>query len=106
MYQAKLVRQKIDRTNNFKQAGERYRMFEDWERDDLILNLVNTLKPAAKAIQDKMIELLTQCDPEYGQRVADGLRAGGNESKGPIGSTKTGEAVQQAEKESHEAKPY
>ncbi|MFD2936599.1 catalase-related domain-containing protein [Spirosoma flavum] len=31
-----LVRQPIDRTNNFKQAEERYRTFEDWERSDLI----------------------------------------------------------------------
>jgi len=103
----RLVRQKIDRQNNFKQAGERWRMHEDWEKDELVLNLVNTLKPAAKHIQDKMIELFTQCDPEYGQRVADGLRrAGGNISKGPIGSTKSDEAVQEAEKKSHEAKPY
>src|SRR5215203_5643021 len=103
----RLVRQKIDRQNNFKQAGERWRMHEGWEKDELVLNLVNALKPAANHIQDKMIELFTQCDPEYGQRVADGLRrAGGNISKGPIGSTKSDEAVQEAEKKSHEAKPY
>jgi catalase len=103
----RLVRQKIDRQNNFKQAGERYRAFENWERDELILNLVNTLKPAAKHIQDKMIELFTQCDAEYGQRVADGLRKTGDGiSKGPIGSTKSAEAVQQAEEQSQSAKPY
>ena len=103
----RLVRQKIDRQNNFKQAGERWRMHEDWEKDELVLNLVNTLKPAAKHIQDKMIELFTQCDLEYGQRVADGLRsAAGNISKGPIGSTKSDEAVQEAQEQSHEAKPY
>lgn len=103
----RLVRQKIDRQNNFKQAGERYRAFEDWERDELILNLVNTLKPAAKHIQDKMVELFTQCDAEYGQRVADGLRkAGDGISKGPIGSTKPAEAVKEAEQQSHEAKLY
>ncbi len=103
----RLVRQKIDRQNNFKQAGERYRAFEDWERDELILNLVNTLKPAAKHIQDKMVELFTQCDAEYGQRVADGLqKAGDGISKGPIGSTKSAEAVKEAEQQSQEAKPY
>lgn len=106
-YNANLVKQKIERTNDFKQAGERYRMFEDWERDDLILNLVNTLKTADKRIQDKMVEMFTKCDAEYGQRVADGLRkAGSDMSKGPIGSTKTEEAVQQAAQQSHEAKPY
>jgi catalase len=106
-YHAKLVRQKIDRKNDFKQAGERFRILEDWERDDLILNLVNTLAPAKKHIQDKMIELFTQCDAEYGRRVAEGLQTvSGNITKGPIGSTKSGEAVEQAEEVSKEAKPY
>jgi catalase len=107
-YQAKLVRQKIERQNNFKQAGERYRSFEDWERDDLILNLVNTLKPVEKHIQEKMIELFTQCDADYGRRVAEGLRSteGRSESRGPIGAVHTQEAVAEAEASSHEAKPY
>jgi catalase len=71
----RLVRQKIDRQNNFKQAGERFRAFEEWEREDLITNLVNTLAPAKKHIQEKMVELFTQCDAEYGRRVAESLKA-------------------------------
>jgi catalase len=107
-YHGKLVRQKIDRQNNFKQAGERYRMFEDWERDDLILNLVNTLAPVQKHIQEKMVELFWQCDADYGRRVAEGLQkvAGQNISSGPIGSTKSDEAVAKAEQQSKESKPY
>jgi catalase len=106
-YKARLVRQKIDRTNNFKQAGERWRMHEDWEKDDLIMNLVNTLKPVQKHIQDKMIELFTQCDKDYGRRVAEGLKhAGNNISKGPIGSSKSEEGVEQAKQQSKETKPY
>jgi catalase len=107
-YQAKLVRKKIERTNNFKQAGERFRMFEDWEREDLILNLVNTLAPAKKHIQDKMVELFTQCDEEYGRRVKEGLMKTSSDpsQKGPIGSTSSGEAVKEAEELSREAKPY
>jgi catalase len=107
-YNAELIREKINRQNNFKQAGERYRMFEDWERNDLMNNLVNTLAPAAKHIQDKMIEMFKQCDVEYGQRVADGLQkaVSTNLSKGPIGSTKSEEAVHEAEDVSTESKPY
>lgn len=107
-YDANLVRQKIERTNNFTQAGERYRAFEDWERDDLILNLVNTLAPAKKHIQDAMINLFTQCDADYGRRVAEGLRNAvtQNIAKGPIGSAGSDKAVQQAEATAHEAKPY
>jgi catalase len=81
------VRQKIERQNNFGQAGERYRMLEDWERDDLINNLVRALKPADKRIQDKMVELFTQCDPDYGRRVAKGLKpaATGSTTANPSG---------------------
>ncbi|WP_207425596.1 catalase [Pedobacter sp. SYSU D00535] len=106
-YNAKLVRQKIDRTNDFKQAGERYRSFEDWEREELINNLVQTLKPCDKRIQDKMVEMLTQCDEDYGRRVAEGLEmAPDSIQAGPIGTTQSQEAVKQAEEKSHEAKPY
>jgi catalase len=108
-YSANLVRQKIDRTNDFGQAGETYRNFEDWERDELINNLVNTLANANKIIQDKMIENFTKADADYGRRVAEGLRnAAANKGAvgAPSGATKTEEGVQQAEEVSKEAKPY
>jgi len=69
----KLVRQPISRTNPYKQAGERYRSFEPWERNELINNLVNNLKQCSQGIQDRMLHHLAQCDPDYGQRVAQGL---------------------------------
>lgn len=69
----KLVREAIDRPNNYQQAGERYRSFEDWERDELISNIVSGLKPAARQIQERMVYHLTQCDPDYGRRVAEGI---------------------------------
>lgn len=96
-----LVRQSIERTNNFAQAGEQYRNFEDWERDDLIANLVDNLKDAAPVIQTKMVDLLTLCDADYGRRVAEGLAQAGQ-------STEEGQqqAVKQAEENSHEAQPY
>lgn len=73
-YEGKLVRKRIERTNVYTQAGERYRSFEDWERDDLIANIVSGLEQAEKQVQDKMIEHFTLCDPDYGQRVANGLK--------------------------------
>jgi catalase len=106
-YTGRLTRQKIDRENNFQQAGERYRSFEDWEREDLITNLVNTLKSANKVIQEKMIENFTKCDPDYGRRVAEGLRnAGSDRQKGPSGTAHTMDAVKEAVEQSHGAKPY
>ena len=107
--QGNLVRQKIDRTNNFGQAGERYRSFEDWERDDLINNLVSTLKPVKKHIQDQMIELFTQCDEDYGRRVREGLQqadSNGQQTPGPIGTNATDQAVRQAEEQGHPANAY
>ncbi|QNF32592.1 catalase [Adhaeribacter swui] len=107
-YEANLVRQKIDRTNDFKQAGETYRNFEDWERDDLINNLVNTLATCDKRIQDKMIENFTLADEDYGRRVAEGLSktTKSQEDKGPSGATSPQAGVQEAQEVSHEAKPY
>ncbi|MBW4605756.1 MAG: catalase [Hassallia sp. WJT32-NPBG1] len=75
--QGPVIRQKISRTNDYQQAGERYRTFEDWERDDLILNLVSALKKCDAHIQERMVEHLTQCDPEYGTRVREGLKQSG-----------------------------
>ncbi|CEH31005.1 Catalase [Aneurinibacillus migulanus] len=105
-----LVRQKIDRTNDFKQAGERYRLLEDWEKEELVSNLVGALGSCRKVIQDKMVQLLTKCDEEYGHRVGEGLKKTGSDEKGhiggPIGATQTDEAVEKAEQEGHSADPY
>ena len=107
-YHAKLVRAKIDRQNNFAQAGDRYRTFEDWEREDLITNLVSTLAPVEKVVQDKMIDLFTQCDADYGRRVAEGLKAAANmkDEGSPMGAAHSNEGVKQAMTESKEAKIY
>ncbi|MEK0312250.1 catalase [Cohnella sp. 56] len=74
-YEAKLVRQKLDRPNDFKQAGETYRAFEDWERDELIANLVANLSICKADIRERMIGYFTQADPDYGRRVREGLDA-------------------------------
>jgi len=108
MYHAALIREKISRQNNFAQAGDTYRNFENWERNDLINNLVSTLAPTQQHIQDKMVELFTQCDADYGKRVSDGLmqfktmKNSGNNNV----TSHNDEAVQEAMEESMEAKAY
>jgi catalase len=69
----RLTRQTIARTNDYMQAGERYRSFEQWERDDLVRNLVDNLMQCEGHIQERMVWHLSQCDQEYGTRVAEGL---------------------------------
>ncbi|HSU33788.1 MAG TPA: catalase [Bryobacteraceae bacterium] len=72
--QGPLVRQAIERQNNFRQAGERYRAFEEWEREELINNLGAALSGCQKDIQDRMVAMLTGCDQDYGQRVAASIQ--------------------------------
>lgn len=67
------VRQKIALTNDFQQAGERYRSLSKMDQDHLVDNIVDPLSHAKKEIQKRMVENLTKADPELGKRVAKGL---------------------------------
>lgn len=69
-----LVRERIDRQNNYGQAGERFRLFDDWERDELVANLVAALSVCPGDCQDRMLWHTSQADAEYGRRLAEGLR--------------------------------
>ncbi len=51
-----LGRYQTSRTeDDYTQAGVRYRSFQDWERDDLIANLVGDMKQCPEAIQLRMV---------------------------------------------------
>ena len=71
--EGRLVRAPIDRTNPYGQAGERYRSFEEWEREDLLANLISALQKCRPQIQERMVWHFAQCDPDYGRRVAEGI---------------------------------
>jgi catalase len=71
---ADIVRQKISLTNDFKQAGERHRSLGKTDQDHMVDNIVDSLSHAEKPIQKRMVENLTQADPEFGKRVAKGLK--------------------------------
>ncbi len=103
-----LVRESIDRQSNTKQAGETYRNFEEWERDELISNLVGDLSQCDKRIQDKMIALAEEADEEYGRRLREGLATAAKDgsSKNPIGNKDSEKAPQQAVEKGHDADPY
>ncbi|SHF19395.1 catalase [Seinonella peptonophila] len=98
----KLVRESIERTNDFEQAGDTYRSFDDVERTDLIHNLVTDLAVCRPQIQERMIELFTKCDPDYGRQVAEGLKSYRYQHK----LDKKEQAVQEAEQKGHSTDSY
>ena len=103
-----LVREPIDRQSNTKQAGDTYRMFEEWERADLISNLVSDLSNCDPRIQDKMIALAEEADEEYGRRLREGLAQSSKDgsSQKPLGNREGDKAPEQAVKKGHDADPY
>ncbi|GIP38852.1 catalase [Paenibacillus sp. J31TS4] len=67
------ARQPIEKTDDFTQAGERYRSYTDEERDHLIRNLVNDLGSVPSMIQLRAICNFFRADAEYGMLLAEGL---------------------------------
>jgi catalase len=72
-YRARLTRARIERRNDYTQAGERYQLSEPWEKDDLVANLVDALSQCDRPIQERMVWHWFMADDELGQRVGDGL---------------------------------
>ena len=68
-----IMKAPIERENNYGQAGERYRTMPEWERDDLVFNLVEALKQCDQRIQEQMVAHFTKCDEAFGRAVADGI---------------------------------
>ncbi len=61
--------------DDFVQAGNLYRdVMTDQDRENLIGNIVDHLSGAQKRIQLRQTALFFKADPEYGRRVAEGLK--------------------------------
>jgi len=71
--EGRLTRKRIARTNDYTQAGERYQLSEQWEKDDLVANLVDALSQCDRPIQERMVWHWYLCDDELGQRVGEGI---------------------------------
>ncbi len=69
-----MTRRRISLTNDFEQAGERYRSLSKVDQDHLVDNIVDSLGKADKPIQQRMVANLTKADQEFGKRVAAGLK--------------------------------
>jgi catalase len=122
-YNAEAMSAPIDRPNNYGQAGNTYREFEEWEREELIKNLADALAVCDKRIHDAMIAHFTKADEEYGRRVKEAIEQKMKELQGMDkgnkvpgresgqsrfgqGSLAANEAAEDAVKKGHEADPY
>lgn len=66
--------------DDFVQAGNLYRdVMTDEDRDHLVGNILSHLSGAQKRIQMRQTALFYKADPDYGRRVAKGLRLDGKE---------------------------
>jgi len=71
---AAISQKKIEKTNDFGQAGELYRSYTKEMQDNLISNLVGDLAQVKnKEVQKKMITYFYLADRDYGMRLATTL---------------------------------
>ncbi|MFI9592341.1 catalase [Nonomuraea sp. NPDC052265] len=69
----RVMRGRIPRTNDYKQAGQRYLLMEQWERDDLVRNFVDALSRCDRRIQERMVWHFLLVEDDLGLRVGEGL---------------------------------
>lgn len=72
--EGEVTRKKISKTNDFQQAGEKYRSLTKMDQEHLIDNLIADLMHIDKPIQKRVIENITKADSELGSSVAKGLK--------------------------------
>jgi catalase len=84
----RLTRARIPRTNDYLQAGQRFQLMEDWEKDDLVLNFTTLIGQADRRVQERMVWHFFMADDELGKRVGEGLGISAADVKdlGPLAS--------------------
>jgi catalase len=73
LFEGRLTRARIPLTNDYQQAGERYQLQEEWEREELVANLVDKLSGVSRPLQERMVWHFLMADSDYGRRVGDGI---------------------------------
>ncbi|MGV9532002.1 catalase-related domain-containing protein, partial [Streptomyces cellulosae] len=59
--------------NDYLQAGQRYMLLEDWERDDLVKNFTDLLSQCDRPVQERMVWHFLLVENDLGRRVGEGL---------------------------------
>jgi catalase len=80
--EGRLTRKRIPRTSDYQQAGERYLLSEQWEKDELVANWIGNLSQCDRPIQERMLWHLFMCEDELGQRVGEGLGISADDVRG------------------------
>ncbi|MCQ1954240.1 catalase [Arthrobacter sp. zg-Y238] len=84
--EGRLTRARLPRTNDYMQAGQRYQLMEQWEKDDLVANFIANVGQAVRPVQERMLWHFYMTDDELGARVGEGLGISLDEIKdlGPL----------------------
>ncbi|MFN8077249.1 MAG: catalase [Kineosporiaceae bacterium] len=72
-HHGQVTRARLERTNDYEQAGQRFLLMQEWERDDLVANLVANISQAARPVQERMVWHFLMAEDELGRRVGEGL---------------------------------
>jgi catalase len=80
--EGRLTRRRIPRTDDYTQAGERYLLSEQWEKDELVGNWIANLSQCDRPIQERMLWHLFMCEDELGHRVGEGLGISADDVRG------------------------
>ncbi len=63
-----------DENSDFIQAGNLYRLLDQDEKNDLVVNIVGSLKKAEPMIQELQISHFKKADLEYGTAIEEGIK--------------------------------
>ncbi|TDB88174.1 catalase [Actinomadura sp. KC216] len=77
----RLTRKRIPRANDYKQAGQRYLLMQDWERDDLVHNFIKLISQCARPVQERMVWHFLLVEDDLGLHVGEGLGIGPDDVK-------------------------
>jgi catalase len=94
--EGRVTRKRIPRTNDYQQAGERYLLSEQWEKDELVANWIGNLSQCDRPIQERMLWHLFMAEDELGHRVGEGLGISADDIRdlGPLATQTLSEAEQ------------
>jgi catalase len=74
-----LTRTIIERRNDYAQARARYCTMQDWEREDLVHNMIDNLSRCERDVQERMLWHFFLIHDDYGTRVGQALGIGAND---------------------------